>query len=116
MGEIISFPMYPDSRAPFDLGGGFSFRFADWAPDRNIPANNVRYHDVPDVERICIILKCPHGKDGVVHLDRGEIYKNIFGDRPWWWTVEQEEPLTISPSIATGCCHGFIRDGKWVDA
>lgn len=100
---------------PFDLGEGFSFRFASWAPDREIPENAERYKDVPDVERICIILKCAHGIEGVVHLDRGEIYKQIFGEREWW-TVEREEPLTISPSVQTGCCHGFIREGRWVPA
>lgn len=114
MGEVIKFPHYPGN-GPFDLGSGFSFTFADWAPDREIPANNERYKDIPDVERICIILTCQHGKQGVVHLDRGEIYKEVFGDRPWW-TVEQEEPLTLSPSIDTGCCHGFIRNGKWEPA
>jgi hypothetical protein len=32
------------------------------------------------------------------------------------WTVESQEPLTLSPSILRiECgCHGFIRDGKWV--
>lgn len=31
-------------------------------------------------------------------------------------TVEQENPLTLSPSLLMRCCgmHGFIRDGKWV--
>jgi hypothetical protein len=34
------------------------------------------------------------------------------------WKVEQEEPLTLSPSLLCRSCgdHGFIRDGKWVRA
>lgn len=33
-------------------------------------------------------------------------------------TIEQEEPLTISPSILCPRCnlHGFIREGRWVSA
>jgi len=32
------------------------------------------------------------------------------------WTVESEQPLTLSPSLLCRTCghHGFIRDGKWV--
>lgn len=32
------------------------------------------------------------------------------------WTVEQEEPLTLSPSILCRTCghHGYIRNGQWV--
>ena len=34
------------------------------------------------------------------------------------WVVEQEEPLTLSPSVLCRTCgnHGFVRDGKWVPA
>lgn len=34
------------------------------------------------------------------------------------WKVETWEPLTLSPSLLCGNCtsHGFIRDGKWVEA
>lgn len=34
------------------------------------------------------------------------------------WTVEQLDPLTISPSVLCRACgnHGFIRDGRWVPA
>lgn len=32
------------------------------------------------------------------------------------WTVEQSDPLTLSPSLlCRACgCHGFIRSGRWV--
>jgi len=34
------------------------------------------------------------------------------------WTVEQDEPLTISPSVQCHCGaqHGFIQSGRWVNA
>ena len=33
-------------------------------------------------------------------------------------TIENEEPLTISPSILCSDCdtHGYIRQGRWVEA
>jgi hypothetical protein len=32
------------------------------------------------------------------------------------WLVEQDAPLTLSPSLLCTACkhHGFIRSGKWV--
>lgn len=37
---------------------------------------------------------------------------------PSRWSVEQTEPLTLSPSIACHTCpnHGWIRNGQWVGA
>lgn len=34
------------------------------------------------------------------------------------WTIEQESPLTLSPSILCRICgsHGFIQEGEWVEA
>jgi hypothetical protein len=34
------------------------------------------------------------------------------------WTIEQVAPLTLSPSVHCLHCgtHGFVRDGKWVNA
>lgn len=34
------------------------------------------------------------------------------------WTLVQEEPLTINPSILCRTCglHGFIQNGRWVPA
>ena len=50
-----------------------------------------------------------------------------FSDRAWarefsggiaTWVVEQEQPLTLSPSILCRVCgdHGFVRQGRWVRA
>lgn len=37
---------------------------------------------------------------------------------PNGWTVDQVDPLTLSPSILCGLCkiHGFWRNGEWVPA
>jgi hypothetical protein len=34
------------------------------------------------------------------------------------WTVESEDPLTLSPSVLCRACgdHGWVRNGKWVKA
>ena len=34
------------------------------------------------------------------------------------WTVESDEPLTLTPSVLCRACgdHGFVRGGKWVRA
>jgi hypothetical protein len=97
-----------------DLGMGFKLRFAKWAPDRSIKENRLRYAFIPDVEKISGILTCAHGIEGSIFFDHGPKYREIFNGP--WWTVESWEPLTISPSIQTGCCHGFIRNGKWQPA
>lgn len=35
-----------------------------------------------------------------------------------YWTIESEEPLTLSPSLLCTACgdHGWVRDGVWVAA
>jgi len=35
---------------------------------------------------------------------------------PNGWTLDEADPLTISPSILCGSCrcHGYIREGRWV--
>lgn len=98
-----------------DLGNGYSYRWIGWHPDRSIPANAERYADVADIDRALLLLTCPHG-DGGIHVDTPEVAA-IFADGPRW-TVEQWEPLTLSPSILRReCgCHGFIRNGRWVAA
>lgn len=46
-------------------------------------------------------------------------YCNILGAGSPRWTVEQREPLMLSPSVwckdrGCGGFHGFIREGRWV--
>lgn len=95
--------------APIDLGSGYTARFYRWAPDR---ALNPQYDGIPDAERAGIILTCPHGSEGGVPFDG-----RVPGQRDGW-TVESEEPLTLTPSIVVHpCgCHGWIREGRWVSA
>jgi hypothetical protein len=35
-----------------------------------------------------------------------------------YWTIESEEPLTLSPSLLCTACgdHGWVRDGRWMPA
>lgn len=35
-----------------------------------------------------------------------------------YWLIEQEEPLTLSPSLRCAECneHGFVRNGRWEPA
>jgi hypothetical protein len=45
-------------------------------------------------------------------------YVNILGEGSPKWTVQQREPLTLSPSVwckgpVCGGFHGFIRNGCW---
>ncbi|HEY3630788.1 MAG TPA: hypothetical protein VGL21_07800 [Jatrophihabitantaceae bacterium] len=53
------------------------------------------------------------GKDGDT-CPGGYIY---FGE-PEGWTLESEDPPTISPSLLCRICgdHGFVRSGRWVPA
>lgn len=78
-----------------DLGNGHTLR-----PSRN---EGILYgfhetHPRPDNGQACI------GYIPVGHSDE--------------WTLEAEDPITLSPSVLCRICgtHGFIRDGKWVDA
>jgi hypothetical protein len=35
-----------------------------------------------------------------------------------YWTIESEEPLTLTPSLLCTACHdhGWVRDGMWAPA
>lgn len=102
-----------------DLGSGVWMRYVSWAPER---ALNPQYAHLPDEERAGVIV-------GHLHEDGAECEgyasfdtpSNRETERPTW-TVEQEEPLTLSPSIhmdpAKGGCglHGYIQGGQWIGA
>lgn len=100
--------------AILDLGSGFSLRFVSWEPDRDIHENARRYFGIPNVDKIGAILTCKHGIEGSIMFYIDEAHDNIFPNSPHW-TVVSWEPLTLEPSIQTGCCHGYIREGKWVE-
>lgn len=107
------------SNEVYDLGNGYSFEFLRWSPDREL---NPQYDGLPDAEKICILISCPHGNNGCCHLKQKSHqadYERIFGNSANWWDVQVWEPLTMSPSIqflTPKCCHGYIRQGRWVDA
>lgn len=99
-----------------DLGHGFSMSYIGWHPDREL---NPQYErpgkPYPSIEKVGIIVHCPH-QGGMCHFDIPEVREfNLSATR---WTVEQWEPLTLSPSIlCTECgCHGYIREGRWIPA
>jgi hypothetical protein len=98
--------------ANLDFGNGYTGRWVGWHPARGL---NPQYADIADLDRAALLLTCPHGAEGVVHVHPPE-YDAIFGGPGW--QVESWEPLTLNPSILrTECgCHGYIRDGKWVFA
>lgn len=45
----------------------------------------------------------------------GRSWARGFAGRIQSWKVENDEPLTLSPSIQCRACgdHGYIRNGKW---
>lgn len=98
-----------------DLGSGFRAEWLPWSPDRSIPENFKRYHDVQDIEKAMLLIKCPHGQGGI-YPNTPEV-RRVFPNNPLWDVISWE-PLTLSPSIQRKeCnCHGFIREGKWVPA
>jgi hypothetical protein len=57
----------------------------------------------------------------VEHLDGdGQPCRNgwIYFGPPDGWTLESEDPPTISPSVLCTACgdHGFVRQGRWLRA
>lgn len=103
-----------------DLGGGYYLKFFSWSPDRKL---NPQYEGVPDVERIGAHITCPHGNaGGVMFKQTNPRYASVFNESNWWDLIAWE-PLHIEPSVQflddqlqPSCCHGFIREGRWVSA
>jgi hypothetical protein len=57
--------------------------------------------------------QCPYPNDGRC----GGLVRTVdTGDGKPVWTVEQEDPLTLSPSIKCGCegQHGHVQEGRYV--
>jgi len=108
--------MYSDIKIDLDLGSGHWLSFTSWAPDRFC---NPQYAHLPDDDRIGGIIthELPGGKmcQGSIWFDK-PVVREVFPGRPVW-TVHSWEPLTLSPSFLCHCGdHGFIREGKWVNA
>lgn len=108
-----------------DLGHGHTLRWVGWYPDREL--NPHRVH-LPDVEKYAAVIEHPRiapgyltRSDGTTCVSvatfAGDVQREIEPDRPVW-TVEQWEPLTLSPSLLCTDCgdHGFVRGGRWEPA
>lgn len=111
-----------DGPEPLDFGSGVTGRFTCWEPDREL---NPQYTDTPDVEHWGLIWTHtrPDGNgtcSSALTFD-GDVQRQVSPEAPRW-QIESWEPLTLSPSIlctvSKGGCgrHGFIREGRWVDA
>ena len=102
-----------------DLGNGYTAEWCGWHPDRKL---NPQYENLPDVEKLVLLISCPHGNKGGCHVKQKEHqaeYEELFKNSANWWDLVSEDPLEISPSVqflTPKCCHGFIRQGKWVNA
>lgn len=94
------------STESIDLGDGHTLEFANFAGQERVGATIT--HKKPDG------TDCP----GWIAF-AGRAWANGFapGSIPAW-TVEQDDPLTLSPSVLCRACgdHVFVRGGKWVRA
>lgn len=87
-----------------DLGDDHRLVFAEYKGERRVGAQ--------------IIHKAQDGSECRGWLPfEGRAWANGFGNIAGW-KVEQDEPLTLSPSVQCRSCgdHGFVRNGKWVRA
>ena len=106
--------MAPVLSESIDLGSGFKLEWTSWRPDRDL---NPQYDGIPDLGKMGAVVTCRHGIEGSILFDHGEQYAILFPNHPKW-SVMSWDPLTLEPSIACGSCHchGWIRDGVWIDA
>ncbi len=89
-----------------DLGSGHRFTFAVDASGRRVGG----IHDHP-------------ARQGAGNQGNGRCAGPVMfwgcgeRDEPEW-DVVQEDPLTLAPSLLCRACgsHGFIREGRWIDA
>lgn len=90
-----------------DIGGGVTIKEWSWYGDKtNTAGGLIIDHPNKETGEHC---------SGTVTFDV-PISREKKPAGPFW-TVEQKEPLTLSPSILCSCGHhGWIRNGKWVDA
>lgn len=90
---------------PLDLGDDHALTFCNYEGEERVAANV--WHKKPDGSE-CV---------GFIPFE-GRAWANAFHGKIDTWRVEQDEPLTLSPSLLCRACgdHGFVRDGKWVRA
>lgn len=63
-------------------------------------------------------LHYSHACDAGMRMRDWIPFSGRMWDTGYSWTVEQDDPITISPSLLCPTCkhHGFIRGGRWVPA
>lgn len=95
-----------------------------WFPEANIvePPNWLPHARIPGGIQVEVLFH-DHAPAALIVSHRrpdGSVCEGIVRIRPTYdnrevWDVEQEEPLTLSPSITCVRCgyHGWIRDGRW---
>lgn len=103
-----------------DIGEGFEVSFFEWDPEREL---NPQYEGVESVEKAGYILWRDGSSVGSGWFDLPEVRLIPWTGKRNLWTVESWEPLTLSPSIQcheldgkTPSYHGWIREGRWVNA
>lgn len=100
-----------------DLGHGHILTYYPWTPNARLHPDHA---DLPQVERFSATVEHtrPDGKACIsgVTFD-GPVARQLV-PLSGLWTVESWEPLTINPSLLCGGCgdHGWIREGRWVQA
>lgn len=114
MAENLDEANYDD---PYDFGEGVTGYYVGWCPDRDL---NPQYEGVPDEPRYALHLDHPNpagGRCTSAVTFESEVQLRVEPGRTTW-TVDSWDPLTISPSVLCRRCghHGFVRDGRWVNA
>lgn len=97
-----------DVREWHDLGHGHRYAVMDNQDGQRLGIYEEHDSGRPDHCRSAIYFD---GTDWADQLKRA-------GSSAVLWTVEANEPLTLSPSLVCQLCpeHGFIRQGQWVPA
>ena len=90
------------------------------APDRGMDiGSGVKVYPVHDKDGAFVGIIEEHiGKDGAPCSGYCHFRHAANPDTVSSWVVESFEPLTLSPSVLCRTCghHGFIRQGKWIEA
>lgn len=102
--------------AELEIGSGVKLRpfILHGEPEGSEPAGWIESHPAAPqcVHRAALGDVFTGDCGGSVHVRRHA------GETGPVWTVEQRDPLTLSPSIVCKCggWHGWVRDGQWVPA
>jgi hypothetical protein len=86
-------------------------------PDREL---NPRYRNVPDLDRYGAVIThpTPDGRPCSGQLTFDSLQARVADPTREKWTVEEWDPLTLSPSVLCGTCgdHGWVGAGRWQPA